>query len=326
MPVISREQIADYTLLRSNHFFPDKYILTKGVTFGQNIETNVKGTPKLHGRGGINMMKTGLETTPYNGVLSLPILISTGTQVLRNNRIWVDGLDFILEILGNNCSAIDSETGKIFRYLNQDFNASAIQKISIVADSESDLMVNIDFLSNVENVFEFTSLHDDLLTTDINSYLLEMRTARTLDATIGFQTALKQLYYRLMTRSNLNFNFIIDKAPIWGSKRPREIFNYANYNIDGQFTIKDNLTQYQNNFVDDYHYNLYAPNFQQYGELSVESTYPLGIEAFMIDFGDIDYSSTLRFTTDNMNTSVSRSVDQGVLTEQVQFESYNRNI
>jgi hypothetical protein len=326
MPVIARHQIADYTLLQSRHFFPNKYILTKGINFNQNIETNRKGEPKLIGRGGVNIIDTGNETMAYSGVLSLPILLTAGMQLSRSNRIWVDGLDFIDTILGNECSLIDEETGKIFRYLNQDYDACAIQSLAINAESDSDVSVDIEFVSNVEDVFAFSSFRNDLLTTDLNAYLTEMRVARAYDIRVGFQTIEQQLIFQLMTGGNVNFNFMIDQTPLWGSRIPRNIFTYANYTVEGQFSVKDDLQNYANNFIDQYNYDLMMPNFQTYNSISLESTYPVGYEGFSLNFTDIDFTTNLRFSTDIVKSSVSRSIQEGLLSDQVKFISYNRNV
>ena len=333
MPVESRINIADYYLLTSRHFFPAgtntraKYILTKSVAFGLDASSGMQGKMPLTSNAGVNIAELGLESTAYSGVLVLPILIG---NVNRNNRAWVDGLDFIESIIGDECIYADNNTNKIFRAGGRDYDASAIKKISINCDADSDLTVTVEFSSNVENVFEFigyvnsTSLpnYDQILDLRLNSLLTELRTARAYDVSIGFQTSANQSDFRVMNSSNIDFNFIIDETPLHGSKKPRPVFNWANYNITGQFNVVDKIKNFQSDegFVGQYDYDLYSPDYQRFNTINYQSS---SSNEFTIDFSDIQSSFNLRFSSAIVNTSVNRSIQNGLLQSRVSFFSYN---
>lgn len=321
MPVSQRGTIADYKLIKSRHFFPDKYILTQSTSFDQAIDDSFAQKLLLTGQGGPNMIEGDNTSTTYSGVLNLPILISNGPRQNSNDRVWVDGLDFLNHILGENCEDIDNGDTKIFLAGNNEYDASIVVKISITNAGNQDTSVNIEFLSNVENVFEFVDIDELLLNLSVNGLITELRAANSVDCKVGFQTPENQNDFRIMTASDLIIDFKTDNHVIYGSGIPRMVFVYTNWMIQGGFTVLDDLRNYVG--LND-NYNLYNPSIQTYGTL-VQRENANNSNAFSISFSDIDPNSEFKFSSDVVYPSVSRSIANGVLFSRIKLLPFNRN-
>lgn len=318
MPVVYRDLIADYHTIQSKHFFPGYYIITSGVNFTQGISTNSDSVLKLTSSAGPNITTTGNESVSYSGVLRLPVIITESPRT--SWRLWRDGLDFLQLILGQGGEYVNTSDNKVITYNNNDYDAVVIDKITFDVTGNSDLSVDVSFTSNVEDVFNFENFQGVLLNPFLQTYLPEMRTARTFDISFSVQTMMKQLSNRVMLSGNVTFDQIIDKFVIQGSRRPRQVFKWCNYKVTGNFKLLDDINRYSS-FIDEYSYQLYKPNFQKYGTMDYErgsNYYDWGI-----DFFDLMPDSNIKFSRDGYYHNVSRSIEQGVLMSNVSFGTYN---
>jgi hypothetical protein len=322
MPVRDRASIAEYQLLKSRHIFDDKYIITSGINFDQSIRQGVSQRHNLIGQGGPNMMDIENEEISIGGVLSLPIIIPSGDQTGRKNREWVDGLDFLYEILGKNGSFIDTGSRKIFTNSSNEYDAIAIKSVSISMQEFQDVMVNIEFSTNVENAFEFHLLNGDVNNFNLNTMFPEMRAASTnVDVKVGLQSVEDQCCFNVMTDSSVKFNFHIDETAIHGSGIRRPVFTYANYDVAGEFNLLDDIRRYKNFSTA---YELYKPSIQTYGKL-VKSSSGTDPRFFTISFSDVDPFAVFKFSSDGINADATRNIQNGQLFTKVNLLSYNRN-
>lgn len=320
MPIRPRGSIADYKILKSRHFFSDKIILAKGMAFNQSIDDSFDTQLLLTAQGGPNFIEGDNTNITYSGILNLPILISENPRVSISDRSWVDGLDFLSHILGQDCQDIDDGLTKIFKANNNEYDASVVNRINITNEGNQDFIVSIDFSSNVENVFEFTDFNDVLLNLLINSEIPELRAANAIDCEIGFQNSEKQNDFRLMTSSDMVIEFFNDSNVLYGSGIPRPVFTYVNFIIRGGFTIVDDVRNYSE--LPD-NYDLYPPSIQTYGKLIKDQS--TSSSAFAINFSDIDSNSTFRFSSDVLYPKISRTVTDGQLFSKINFSAFNRN-
>jgi len=329
MPVITRDQIGDYYLLTSRHFFQGQFIITNAINFNESIAFNSPIIDyRLVGQAGANMLTATTQTIQYNNVLSMPILVTADRTLPRN---WVDGLDFLNLIFGTNLANIDAINTNIFGttpYIvngiyNIDFNEydmSCVKSVSVNINSTSQISVNIVLYANVENVFEFVTDNNVLINPDLNDnplFLAESRTATKIDCLIAYQSYNNQISNPLMTSSTFQIDFDVETIFIHGSGRPLPLFIYNNYKISGTYNIVDNITYYLNNPS-----ALYPIDTQYYNQLTVESPSTLYNDlAFGFYFPEIDGSS-FTFSNHSVIVSVNRSIANGVLVSQANFQSY----
>lgn len=352
MSVITRANVADYQLFTSRHFFPAhgsvnaKYILTKSTQFNQTVDTQVQPILRLTSQQGPAGASTGTENISFGNTLQLPIFIKKGVRAPASStsRKWVDGLDFLEAIIENYCANLDTEYGKLFLAGNDQYDAVAVKRVTLSCDANSDISVDIEFSANVENVFEFigrksnpNQSNDFVLNLLLNNEIPELRTARPFDVQIGLQTKSRQKLFKAMTSCSIDFTFILDEVPIYGSLVPRPIFVPSNYKVSGQFSVLEvpfqaSQTPGFNRYREDkgfekYDYDLYPPNFQHYGDISLEKAVQDDdglLRDFSIDFSNIYQNRFyLTFSGRQMNTRVTRSVTNGVLVSNVSFFDYN---
>lgn len=331
VPVIPKEQIADYYLMTSRHFFPGKYIITKSINFDETLDISGTMPFKLEGIGGPRVLTPGNEIISFSGVLTLPIFID-GQRGLYDlgTRPWVDGLDFLYLILGQNFADIDNPATKIFGatpyYVNNNYNiyfndydASAIEKISLNFSGENPILVTISFVSNKVDVFTFVPYNNILLNPALNNIFTETRTAQKEDCTLGFQNTLNQIQFKIMTEGNMDINFNIEQSFIGGSGVPRPVFIYNNYSYIGNFAIVDNISNFNNISL------LQKADLQPYNTLVYEQPEVLD-QAFSFNFLDIDPNAQFKFSDGTIYNLIRYNIANGVLMSNVNFLSYGRTI
>ena len=328
MPVITRDQICDYYLLTSRHFFQGQNIITNSVVFNEAIAFNSPSIDyRLIAQAGSNMLTATTQNITYNNVLTMPILV---TNIDRNQpRNWVDGLDFLNLILGTNLSLIDNVSTNIFGttsylingqyniFFNQ-YDASCVKSIVINVDGENQTTITIQLYSNVENVFEFVADNSVLVNPDLNDnplYLQESRPTSKIDCVMSLQNYGNQYSNPLMPNSSLTITFEIESLFIQGAGYDLPIFIYNNYKFNGTFNVIDNIAYYFNNPA-----NLYQIETQYYNELVLESSQYNDL-CFGFYFPELDGSS-FKFSNYSAYLQVSRSLTNGVLVSSVTFNSY----
>jgi len=329
MPVVTRDQIGEYYLLNSRHFFQSQYIITNSVSFNESIAFQSPLIDyRLIGEAGANMLTATTQNVTYGNVLSMPILITPNRNLPRN---WVDGLDFLNLIFGTNLSSIDNIATNVFGtspylvngqyniFFNQ-YDMSTIKSIAINFTSGNPISVNISLYSNVENVFQFVTDNNVLINPDLNDnplYLQESRFASKIDCLIAFQNYNNMFANPLMPSSTFEIDFEIETIYIHGAGRALPFFLYNNYKISGTYNVVDNITYYLNNPG-----ALYPIETQYYNQLTIESpSTSYNDLAFGFYFPEIDGSS-FTFSNHSVVLGVNRAVTNGVLVSQVNFQSF----
>ena len=329
MPVVTRDQVGEYYLLNSRHFFQNQYIITNSVSFNESIAFQSPLIDyRLIGEAGAGMLTATTQNVNYGNVLNMPILITENRNLPRN---WVDGLDFLNLIFGENLQSIDNIDTNIFGtspyLINGQYNIffdqydmSTVKSIAINFTSGGPISIAVSLYSNVENVFQFVTDNGVLINPDLNDnpmYLQESRPASKIDCIIAFQNYNKMFSNPLMPSSTFEIDFEVETIYIHGAGRALPLFLYNNYKISGTYNVIDNITYYLNNPG-----ALYPINSQNYNQLTIESSSATYNDlAFGFYFPEID-GSNFNFSNHSVVLGVNRAITNGVLASQITFQSY----